>query len=87
MVTIPLAPVDVVRLTILMDNLTDPLRFPTQQVERITWLHHLAKPRIASALAEDGLPDASALGRVTTGSPPPLTIPDVSGDNASTEVS
>jgi hypothetical protein len=30
MVTIPLAPIDAVRITILMDNLTDPLLFPTQ---------------------------------------------------------
>jgi 7,8-dihydropterin-6-yl-methyl-4-(beta-D-ribofuranosyl)aminobenzene 5'-phosphate synthase len=74
MVTIPLAPVDAVRITVLMDNVTDPLLFPTQQVERMTWLHHLAKPRVASALTDDGLPDAliaepgfSALVRVTTG--------------------
>jgi hypothetical protein len=49
MATIPLSPVDTVRVTILMDNVTDPLLFPTQQVERITWLYHLAKPRAASA--------------------------------------
>ena len=74
MVTIPLAPVDAVRITILMDNVTDPLLFPTQHVERTTWFHHLAKPRAASALTDDGLPDAliaqpgfSALVRVTTG--------------------
>ena len=73
MVTIPLAPVDAVRITILMDNVTDPLLFPTQHVERTTWLHHLARPRVASAVT-DGLPDAliaqpgfSALVRVTTG--------------------
>ena len=71
---IELAPVDAVRITILMDNVTDPLLFPTQHVERTTWFHHLAKPRAASALTEDGLPDAliaqpgfSALVRVTTG--------------------
>ena len=71
--TIPLAPVDAVRITILMDNVTDPLIFPTPHVERMTWLHHLAKPRVASAVT-DGLPDAlfaqpgfSALVRVTTG--------------------
>src|SRR6476659_8709143 len=74
MVTIPLAPVDAVRITILMDNVTDPLLFPTQHVERTTWLHHLAKPRADSALTDDGLPDAliaqpgfSALVRATTG--------------------
>ena len=73
MVTIPLAPVDAVRITILMDNVTDPLLFPTQHVERTTWFHHLAKPRIGSAVTEDGLPDAliaepgfSALVRMTT---------------------
>jgi hypothetical protein len=74
MVTIPLTPVDAVRITILMDNVTDPLLFPTEHVERTTWFHHLAKPRAASALTDDGLPDAliaqpgfSALVRVTTG--------------------
>ena len=45
-VAIPLAPVDAVRITILMDNVTDPLLFPTQHVERTTWFHHLAKPRV-----------------------------------------
>jgi hypothetical protein len=56
--TIPLASVDAVRITILIDNVTDPLLFPTQHVERTTWFHHLAKPRAASALTDDGLPDA-----------------------------
>ena len=37
MVAIPLAPVDAVRITILMDNVTDPLLFPTPHVERTTW--------------------------------------------------
>jgi 7,8-dihydropterin-6-yl-methyl-4-(beta-D-ribofuranosyl)aminobenzene 5'-phosphate synthase len=57
-----------------MDNVTDPLLFPTQHVERTTWFHHLAKQRTASAITEDGLPDAliaqpgfSALVRVTSG--------------------
>ena len=45
MATIPLAPVDAVRITILMDNVTDPLLFPTEQVGRTTWFHQLAKPR------------------------------------------
>jgi hypothetical protein len=50
MATVPLAlaPVDAVRITILMDNVTDPLLFPTEQVERTTWFHHLAKSRAAS---------------------------------------
>src|SRR6478735_12011184 len=74
MVTIPLTAVDAVRITILMDNVTDPLLFPTEHVERTTWFHHLAKPRVASAVTDDGLPDAliaqpgfSALVRVATG--------------------
>jgi 7,8-dihydropterin-6-yl-methyl-4-(beta-D-ribofuranosyl)aminobenzene 5'-phosphate synthase len=74
MTTIPLSPVDTVRITVLMDNVTDPLLFPTQHVERMTWLHQLAKPRAASTLMDDGLPDAliaepgfSALVRVTSG--------------------
>jgi hypothetical protein len=55
-VTIPLAPVDAVRVTILMDNVTDPLLFPTAQVERTTWFHQLAKPRVSSAVTEDACP-------------------------------
>ena len=55
---VPLTAVDGVRITILMDNVTDPLLFPTQHVERTTWFHHLAKPRVASAVIGDGLPDA-----------------------------
>ena len=73
-ITIPLKPVDGVRVTILMDNVTDPLLFPTEHVERTTWFHHLARPRVASAVTDDGLPDAliaqpgfSALVRVTAG--------------------
>ena len=72
--TVALAPIDAVRITILMDNVTDPLLFPTEHVERTTWLHHLAQARAASAVTDDGLPDAliaepgfSALVRVTTG--------------------
>ena len=74
MATIPLAPVDAVRITILMDNMTDPLLFPSEGVDRTTWLHQLARRRMASAVTADGLPDAliaepgfSALVRVTTG--------------------
>ena len=73
MITIPLTAVDAVRITIVMDNVTDPLLFPTQHVERTTWFHQLAQPRAASAVTEDGFPDAliaqpgfSALVRVTT---------------------
>jgi hypothetical protein len=43
MVTIPLAPVDAVRITILMDNVTDPLLFASEQVERTALLHQLAR--------------------------------------------
>src|SRR4029078_3652487 len=74
MVTIPLTPVDAVRITILMDNVTDPLLFPTQHVERTTWFHLWPTPRAASAVTEEGFPDAliaqpgfSALLRVTSG--------------------
>jgi 7,8-dihydropterin-6-yl-methyl-4-(beta-D-ribofuranosyl)aminobenzene 5'-phosphate synthase len=76
METIRLEPVESVRITILMDNVTDPLLFPAQHVERTTWLHQLAPGvgRAASAVTDDGLPDAliaepgfSALIRVTTG--------------------
>ena len=73
--TIRLEPVDSIRITILMDNVTDPLLFPAEHVERTTWLHQLAPgvARVTSAVTEDGLPDAliaqpgfSALVRVTT---------------------
>ena len=59
-----------------MDNVTDPLVFPTEHIERMTWLTHLAPgvARIASAVSEEGLPDAlvaqpgfSALVRVRIG--------------------
>ena len=73
-ITVPLKPVDGVRVTILMDNVTDPLLFPTEHVERTTWFHHLGRPRVTSAVTDDGLPDAliaqpgfSALVRVTAG--------------------
>ena len=56
MATVPLAAVDAVRITILMDNVTDPLIFPTEHVGRMTWLHHLAKPRVASAVTDDACP-------------------------------
>src|SRR6476619_324499 len=55
MATIPLAPIDAVRITILMDNLTDPLIFPSENVERTTWLHQLARPRMPSAVTAEGL--------------------------------
>jgi len=60
MTEIPLAPIDAVRITILMDNVTDPLVFPAEHVERTTWLTQLAPgaARITSAVSDDGLPDA-----------------------------
>ena len=47
MATIPLAPVDAVRITILMDNVTDPLLFPTEQVGA----HDLDSPAREAACA------------------------------------
>jgi 7,8-dihydropterin-6-yl-methyl-4-(beta-D-ribofuranosyl)aminobenzene 5'-phosphate synthase len=76
MTEITLAPVDAARITILMDNVTDPLVFPTEHIERMTWLNHLAPgaDRITSAVSDEGLPDAlvaqpgfSALVRVRVG--------------------
>jgi hypothetical protein len=60
MATIPLVPVDAVRITILMDNLTDPLLFASEGVDRTTWLHQLARPRMTSAVTADGLPQWEA---------------------------
>ncbi len=45
MVTIPLAPIDAVRITILMDNVTDPLIFPTPHVGA----HDLAAPPLTAS--------------------------------------
>ena len=76
MTEIALAPVDAARITILMDNVTDPLVFPAEHVERTTWLTQLAPgaARITSAISDEGLPDAlvaqpgfSALVRVRVG--------------------
>ena len=76
MTEIALAPVDAVRITILMDNVTDPLVFPAEHIERTTWLTQLAPgaARITSAVSDEGLPDAlvaqpgfSALVRVRVG--------------------
>lgn len=73
MVGVELPPVDAVRITILMDNVTDPLLLPAEHVERATWFHQLAWPRVSSAFSGDGWPDAliaepgfSALVRVAT---------------------
>src|SRR4029079_19423449 len=54
-----LAPVDALRITILMDNVTDPLVFPAEHVERTTWLTQLAPgaARVRSAVSADALRD------------------------------
>jgi 7,8-dihydropterin-6-yl-methyl-4-(beta-D-ribofuranosyl)aminobenzene 5'-phosphate synthase len=58
--TIPLEPVDTFRVTILMDNVTDPLIPDQGPVTRISWPKalHGAVPRAASAVMPDGVPDA-----------------------------
>jgi hypothetical protein len=53
MVTIPLTPVDSVQIMILMDNVTDPLLFPTEHVGRTTWFYHFGRPRVASAITDN----------------------------------
>ena len=57
---IELEPVDSVRLTILMDNVTDPLIPDQDPVTRLSWPKALAggAPRVATSLAPEGLPDA-----------------------------
>lgn len=77
MQTIELEPVDRVRVTVLMDNLTDPLLVDQEGVTRVSWPKALtgALPRAAArASPEDGVPDAliaepgfSALVRIEKG--------------------
>jgi 7,8-dihydropterin-6-yl-methyl-4-(beta-D-ribofuranosyl)aminobenzene 5'-phosphate synthase len=57
---IPLEPVDRVRVTILMDNLTDPLIPDAGPVTRRSWPKALAdgQPRAASTVFAEGVPDA-----------------------------
>jgi 7,8-dihydropterin-6-yl-methyl-4-(beta-D-ribofuranosyl)aminobenzene 5'-phosphate synthase len=57
---IELEPVDRVRLTILMDNVTDPLIPDQGPVTRRSWPKALAAgaPRVATPLMPDGVPDA-----------------------------
>ena len=57
---IELAPVDSVGITILMDNLTDPLIPDQGPVRRISWPKALAggAPRVVTALVPEGVPDA-----------------------------
>jgi 7,8-dihydropterin-6-yl-methyl-4-(beta-D-ribofuranosyl)aminobenzene 5'-phosphate synthase len=73
---IKLEPVDSVRVTILMDNVTDPLIPDQGPVTRLSWPKALAvgAPRVVTPLAPDGVPDAliaepgfSALVRVEKG--------------------
>jgi 7,8-dihydropterin-6-yl-methyl-4-(beta-D-ribofuranosyl)aminobenzene 5'-phosphate synthase len=77
MVPIELEPVDRLRVTILMDNVTDPLIPDHGPITRISWPKALAQeaPHVAAALTTDGaVPDAliaepgfSALVRVEKG--------------------
>jgi 7,8-dihydropterin-6-yl-methyl-4-(beta-D-ribofuranosyl)aminobenzene 5'-phosphate synthase len=58
---IPLEPVDRVRLTVLVDNLTDPLLVDRGPIGRLNWPRALGGdlPRAAAATAPDsGVPDA-----------------------------
>jgi 7,8-dihydropterin-6-yl-methyl-4-(beta-D-ribofuranosyl)aminobenzene 5'-phosphate synthase len=76
-VTIELEPVDRIRLTILMDNVTDPLLADQDGVARVNWPKALsgAIPRKAARTSpDDGVPDAlvaepgfSALVRIYKG--------------------
>jgi 7,8-dihydropterin-6-yl-methyl-4-(beta-D-ribofuranosyl)aminobenzene 5'-phosphate synthase len=75
-VQIELEPVDRVRVTILMDNVTDPLIPDRGPATRLSWPKALAEgaPRVRTELAGDGVPDAliaepgfSALVRVDKG--------------------
>jgi 7,8-dihydropterin-6-yl-methyl-4-(beta-D-ribofuranosyl)aminobenzene 5'-phosphate synthase len=56
---IALEPVDKVRVTILMDNLTDPLIPDQGPVTRLSWPKALADPtsRVTTRFATDGVPD------------------------------
>jgi 7,8-dihydropterin-6-yl-methyl-4-(beta-D-ribofuranosyl)aminobenzene 5'-phosphate synthase len=77
MTTIQLEPVDRIRLTILMDNVTDPLLVDQDRVARLNWPRALtgALPRAAARTSpEYGVPDAliaepgfSALVRIVKG--------------------
>jgi 7,8-dihydropterin-6-yl-methyl-4-(beta-D-ribofuranosyl)aminobenzene 5'-phosphate synthase len=57
---IELEPVDSVRVTILMDNVTDPLIPDQGPVTRLSWPKALAggAPRVVTPLAPEGVPDA-----------------------------
>jgi 7,8-dihydropterin-6-yl-methyl-4-(beta-D-ribofuranosyl)aminobenzene 5'-phosphate synthase len=55
-----LEPVDSVGVTILMDNVTDPLISDQGPVTRLSWPKALARdaPRVVTPLVPDGVPDA-----------------------------
>lgn len=57
---IALEPVDRIRVTILMDNVTDPLIPDQGEVTRLSWPKALtgALPRVTTPLVPDGVPDA-----------------------------
>ena len=58
---ISLEPVDSVRITVLMDNVTDPLMADQEHVVRVSWPKaiHGMLPRAASGVSpESGVPDA-----------------------------
>ena len=57
---IELDPVDRVRVTILIDNVTDPLIPDHGPVTRLSWPKALAggAPRVVTPLVPDGVPDA-----------------------------
>jgi len=58
---ISLEPVDRVRVTVLVDNLTDPLLVDSDAIWRMSWPKALsgALPRAAAAIAPDaGVPDS-----------------------------
>ena len=57
---IELEPVDRVRLTVLMDNVTDPLLADQDRVARLNWPRALggALPRATARVSPDGVPDA-----------------------------
>jgi hypothetical protein len=66
MTTIELEPVDRIRMTILMDNVTDPLLTDQDGVARLNWPKALlgALPRTAARTRpDDGVPDALIAAR------------------------
>jgi 7,8-dihydropterin-6-yl-methyl-4-(beta-D-ribofuranosyl)aminobenzene 5'-phosphate synthase len=60
MTQVELEPVDRIRVTVLMDNVTDPLIPDEGPVTRLSWPKALADsaPRVSARFAEEGVPDA-----------------------------